>query len=574
MRLVEQTARKQASSYLGAESERTRQYKNKSPAASSTETTGRQNATKRAKALQPEYVQCCSCNTTTPKVYAFWLWQKGAPETRSRMPYRCGSWRCEGCEKHAAAVVFARVKEAFSPYRPSDCVFAVLTLDPTEHKRADWELADVYRALRRKVESWRKRVARWALQQGLDFAGSRLVPRTRRDKHGRVRTTEDLKLGSEWVSIIEAHRSGVPHVNLVFHSPKLAEYLRNCYDAFRASGASHREATLLHGEVLDHAEACSIGWSSTLEAVDSKDRGRADLDQIAGYIAKAAKRSDKIHGEIAKLSQLPLQAPKNFRRVRAGKGFLPPKRKDERYTGAIVRSRWTREGDQEAESLVKRYKCPVLAAQVEEVVQKEQAIWFEHEEFRSAALTASAEQRLLLNLAATTAPRVTVHHFKRDYATTTERPGESQQREKEAAGGMAAPVDPTGGKDFGASEADRNAEFIDHRGRSSLAEEPLFQTKNWTIAHEKNEPTTSDGARALGGERPPPSHHQTTERLTEGAPQETQRVARASPQHLQQVEGAHARSGQSVSRGRARPHTQRSLFDETGRSDGLPSPAE
>src|SRR5690606_38142253 len=83
-----------------------------------------------ALAFAPEYVRCCSHNAEVPKIYSRWAWHKGDPTARYRLPYTCNSWRCPHCERHAAAVVFARVKEAFAPYNPSECVFVVLTLDP------------------------------------------------------------------------------------------------------------------------------------------------------------------------------------------------------------------------------------------------------------------------------------------------------------------------------------------------------------------------------------------------------------------------------------------------------------
>lgn len=310
----------------------------------------------------PEYVSCCSHNDEVPKEYSRWTWQKGS-NLRYRMPYVCNSWRCPHCERHAASVVFARVKEAFAPYNPCDCIFIVLTLDPAEHARGQNDLAGVYRSFSAKMQ--------------------RLFRQWKTICTGSRRGLDLDWCGNRWVSVVEAHKSGVPHINIVMHAPKLAQYLREQYDRQRASGKTHREATLLDDPFLAAAEECGFGYQSTMEAADTNNRGRADLDSLAGYIAKVAKNADALHGEIAKLTQLPLRAPKNFRRVRSGKGFLPKKAKNEAITGAVLRRFKTREGDEQAESLVKKYKDPKLQAQVSEVVRLEQELAYQDEEVKA-----------------------------------------------------------------------------------------------------------------------------------------------------------------------------------------------
>jgi len=296
-------------------------------------------------------------------------------------------------------------------------VFAVLTLDPAEHKRAGYELADVFKSFGRKFQKLRQKweaVCTGKRGLGLDWCGS------------------------SWVSVIESHRTGVPHLNVVMHAPKLAQYLRDLYDARRFGGATHREATLLHDRFLRAAEDCGFGWSSTLEAADAANRDRADLDAIAGYVAKVAKKADRLHAEVAKVTQLPLAAPKNFRRVRAGKGFLPPKRKSEEYTGAIVRVRWTRDGDQEAESLVRNYRDPDFAELVGDVVAREQQLAWDAETLRSQRLHACPAQKHMVSLAATaTNERVTIHKFPGQSRgrRTKEKADDRDDRKKDLATG-------------------------------------------------------------------------------------------------------------------------------------------
>lgn len=296
---------------------------------------------------QPAYIRMCGHNPEARGSYHLWTWTDGSPQ-KTRVPYLCGSWRCPHCERYAASVLFARVTESFEPYAPTDCVFAVLTLESIEHARAQSDLAGVYRDLTRRAERWRKRVDRWLHRMGCG------------------------KTASRWIATVEAHRSGVPHLNLILHNPDLAAMLREQARAKQALGLSVRESTLLDGELLRHAEACGFGWSSTAEAVRAPAIQSAGVSALAGYIAKVAKRADKLHAEVAKLTQLPLQAPKNFRRVRAGKHFLVPKRTSG-CTGCVVRRVWTHEGDQVVEPLVWP-RDPIAREQVQLVCLLETAL--------------------------------------------------------------------------------------------------------------------------------------------------------------------------------------------------------
>jgi len=64
----------------------------------------------------------------------------------------------------------------------------VLTLNPEEHSRGKSRLADVYREFSGRGERFLKRVRRWMERRGL------------------------TPFGREWVSTVEAHRSGIPHI--------------------------------------------------------------------------------------------------------------------------------------------------------------------------------------------------------------------------------------------------------------------------------------------------------------------------------------------------------------------------
>ncbi len=355
-------------------SRRARHYKNKSPQPNE------DAAALWLRRSQPEYIQCCAHNPKPPKVYSFWAWKVGAPNDRTRVPYHCNSWRCDHCQPFAASVIFARMRSAFQPFKSTDCVFVVLTLDPDEHLRGVYDLAGVYREFGRRKELLFKRWERWLGKLGLGWCGN------------------------QWVATVEAHRTGVPHLNIVMHAPDLAHYLRPNIEARKDHGLRDHEAVRLFGAMLTHAQSCGFGWASTAEPVGSNDAA-------IGYITKLAKDTDRTHAEIAKLTQLPLQAPKNFRRVRAGSGFLPPVKKNPEYTGTVVRRFYTDEGDMYAEPLVLP-KDPARAAEVAAVVAREQEIWYD-EENKLSNLDKLAKTARLLGLPPPKAGPavVSVHQF-------------------------------------------------------------------------------------------------------------------------------------------------------------------
>jgi hypothetical protein len=173
---------------------------------------------------------------------------------------------------------------------------------------------------------------------------------------GKKRRREVRVLGNKWVAVVEAHRSGWPHVNLLVWCPELAELLRHdredrledpvisdavsrARDAWSrrepipsAVRESARKAVVLGGELLGVATDCGWGRQSTAEQA-------RDSAAIAGYIVKLAGQHDSSVGELAKITQAPLNAPERFRRIRSGKGFLPPRHFDPDVTGCLVRRR-------------------------------------------------------------------------------------------------------------------------------------------------------------------------------------------------------------------------------------------
>jgi len=298
---------------MGAPRVGSRQYKDKSPRAP---TRARGEAQRgafqpnRARvarvAVLPKHVQ--HCYESGARDWWIYIWSKIKPSQKTRVPYRCNSWRCPVCARHEAAVTFARIRDATAPFDAQGFVFLVLTLDRNGYySNQVWrDATDAYKALGKMSERFLKRLRRWMERGGM------------------------TPFGSEWIAVVEAHRSGWPHMNLMIYAPELAEFLAN-ENAERARiGLSSRECTLLPIEIADAAVSAGWGRQSTGERV-------RDRNAVAGYITKLAGNADASGAEVAKITQAPLSAPNRFRRLRAGKKFLPPRRKNPNATGTLVR---------------------------------------------------------------------------------------------------------------------------------------------------------------------------------------------------------------------------------------------
>jgi hypothetical protein len=307
----------------------------------------------------PRHVAACQHSPTALERWFVWTWQRDGGAVQTRIPYSCNSWRCEVCRRHEAAVTFARIKEATEPLDPSGWCFLVLTLDRDGYySRNPWlDVTAAYKALGKMTRATLARIGRtWG-------------PDTKLEQCGRSKKLRTVRaLGNRWVSVVEAHRSGWPHVNLMIWCPELAAQLRSerddrlsdpelanavelARDAWKrkepvpqAVRDVARRATLVGGELGELVEASGWGRQSTAESARS-------ADAIAGYLLKLAGQHDAAVGELAKITQAPLNAPERFRRLRAGKGFLPKRRVNPNVTGCLVRRRRSREGDWEIEPI-------------------------------------------------------------------------------------------------------------------------------------------------------------------------------------------------------------------------------
>lgn len=264
-------------------------------------------------------------------------------------------------------MTFARIKQAVErrgadgelEADPTGWCFLVLTLDRDGYfSGRPWhDINAAYAAL--------GKMSRKALQR----IGREWGPETRLERSGRSKELRTVRaLGNRWFSVVEAHRSGWPHLNLVVWCPELAALLRReqadrledpelanavalARDAWKRKepipGAVRelaRQATVADGRVLQVLEAAGWGRQSTAEAA-------RDIEAVVGYGVKLAGLHDASVGELAKVTQCPMNAPERFRRLRSGKGFLPPRQKDETVTGCMMRRRRSREGDWELQAI-------------------------------------------------------------------------------------------------------------------------------------------------------------------------------------------------------------------------------
>lgn len=326
----------------------------------------------------PKHVAACQHSSDRRNRWAIHTWKVDGSGASHRIPYSCNSWRCKVCRRHEAAVTFARIKQATAPLDPAGWCFLVLTLDRDGYYGGTpWaDVTSAYKALGKMTRATLGRLGRvWGPESVLERSGRSKALHTVR------------KLGNRWVAVVEAHRSGWPHVNLLVWCPELAAELRADHedrlndpeiadavalaqDAFRNKEPLParvrevaRQATTIAGSLGSLLVACGWGRQSTAEAARSSEA-------IAGYIVKLAGQHDASVGELAKITQAPLNAPERFRRLRSGKGFLPPRYSDPTVTGCMVRRRRAATGEWEI-AAVNAPKDPLQAPRVLQAAEVE-----------------------------------------------------------------------------------------------------------------------------------------------------------------------------------------------------------
>jgi hypothetical protein len=293
----------------------------------------------------PKHVQQCF-NRTHRWGWLIYTWRHETPQLKSRRPYTCGSWRCEGeCARFEASVTFARIKQASEPLDAAGWVYFVLTID-REGYYSGQRWADVTAAFRALGELQHKFLTRLRGMQ----------------KRNGWSVTKN-----QWVSVVEAHRSGWPHINLMLWCPELADELRADRAERLRIGRTERQAILVEDEVRAITQDAGFGRQSTAEGARSRDALIGYITKLSGHAMGAA------IGEVAKITQAPTRAPQRFRRLRAGKCFLPPRHKDAGVTGTLVRRSYDQRGNPHVQPL---HNVPApMVSHVAECCYHEERTW-------------------------------------------------------------------------------------------------------------------------------------------------------------------------------------------------------
>lgn len=329
----------------------------------------------------PRHVQACQHSRTHRERWYVWTWKRANRSKQTRIPYSCNSWRCDVCRRHEAAVTFARLKQAQAGLDPRGWCMLVLTIDREGYYSGKpwFDVNAAYAALAKMNRAVLQRIGReWGTE-------TRTIVTTNK-KTGKTRVRHEQTVGNRWVSVVEAHRSGWPHLNLMVWCPPLAEELerereRRLEDDEVADAVAlardawakkepvpewvrerARRATVIGGRLGDLVESCGWGRESTAE------RAR-DIEAVMAYGVKLVGLHDASVGELAKVTQCPMNAPERFRRLRSGKGFLPPRQSNPEVTGCLIRRRRSREGDWEIQAI----NAPKDDEQVEPIMQARDA---------------------------------------------------------------------------------------------------------------------------------------------------------------------------------------------------------
>ena len=303
----------------------------------------------------PRHVGHCFSGTGC-RDWSIYTWRVNDPKKRVRVPYRCNSWRCEACAPHEAAVLFRRITDACAPLDPKGFVFMVLTLDQRgyfDKSQAGWrkfrDVREAYRELGRQSQKFLFRLRRWQEKRGMQ------------------------PIANQWFAVVEAHKNGWPHMNLVLYSPQLAEHLEQDKAARRAAGETNERKLILVERDL-RAMVQGAGWGRQSTAERARDR-----KALAGYVTKLAGLSDATAGEVAKITQAPTAAPVKFRRLRSGKGFLPPRQgTSDGWTGALIRRQVCNDGMPVVLPLHK--VSPEHAINVQDACELEDRLWEQERE--------------------------------------------------------------------------------------------------------------------------------------------------------------------------------------------------
>lgn len=213
-----------------------------------------------------------------------------------RVPFKCRSWRHEGeCREWCGHCDYVRCEHALKKF--THWSFLVLT-----YRKQAWP--DVRELFRSSVKHF------YALRKRL------------------VKVIGKFKYIQTW----EITRKGTPHVNVAISSRKLLEWIEDegvwVPDAkrkLRMRWQWHDLGKCFKTAILEPAQVASgFGSVSTLEPM-------TDPELMGGYMVKLAR---ELTGAGTK-SQVPVNAPPHWRRIRASQHTLPPRVKDPDLTGTL-----------------------------------------------------------------------------------------------------------------------------------------------------------------------------------------------------------------------------------------------
>jgi hypothetical protein len=213
--------------------------------------------------------------------WTFWTMNLRTGKIRVKR-FKCKSWRHEGeCARARNAYDFVRIREAIKGLGEG-WVYMVLTFNQND------SVLNTYKKVYECWDRFRKRLCR---------------------KYGKIK----------YIVTVERHKSGYPHLNvLIFNRELFGELSGEGWRIWRSeSGWGGRNVV-----------ECGFGFRLWAETVRSEDA-------IAGYFVKLC-------SEAAKLDQLPVNAPKHFRRIRASQGLLPKRIKCEDITGGVIKVEFER----------------------------------------------------------------------------------------------------------------------------------------------------------------------------------------------------------------------------------------
>jgi hypothetical protein len=217
------------------------------------------------------YVAACSCGA-----WHLVVWPKDDPAQRWAGQFKCRSWRHQGdCRLWKGAQDFVRCREAMESH--THWTHVVLTFEQPAG-------SDPQAMFRQGVHKWAKLRKRLA------------------------RKFDVMRYIQTW----ERHRSGFPHVHLAITNKGL-------FHSANSSPIANWQSL-----IQDHAVKSGfgpIGWCERLRSAAA----------MAGYLNKLAR---ELTGKGVDY-QVPVNAPRNFRRLRASVRLLPPVHKNPDITGFI-----------------------------------------------------------------------------------------------------------------------------------------------------------------------------------------------------------------------------------------------